>query len=211
MSDRERRFRAVIFDLDEVLLAREGAWRYTVEEAVASVTGRRIDTRALAAEYRARPWRHVLSVVVDDAHARLECEELCAEMFARSGLKRLLVHEGIGMALDHVRAARVEMGAISREPHSVAVKQVQSTGLDKFLAVLAASPEGRWDPVARLEQAIAFLEYPVEACAFVSGDALDLAAAARAGFTAVGAEWAGTEPGGPFATVAVPGELAGLV
>ena len=40
--------RAIVFDLDNVLLTREAAWRYAVEESVVVVTGQRIDARPLA-------------------------------------------------------------------------------------------------------------------------------------------------------------------
>src|SRR6185312_5356030 len=129
--------KAVIFDLDEALLDQRRAWQYAVEESVAMVCNRRIDASRLVAEYRGRPWGHALAVVVDEPAERLRCCELCVTVFERSGLKRLLVHEGIGMGLDAVRAAHVEMGAISRSRHNLALKQVQSTGLDRFLAVLA--------------------------------------------------------------------------
>ena len=203
------RFRAVLFDLDEALLARETAWRYTVEEAVVCVTGQRIDVSPLAPEYRSRPWHHVLSVVVPDVAARRECEELCREMFARSSMKRLLVHEGIGMALDHLRAARLEMGAVSREPHAVALKQIQSTGLDRFLAVLSATPGDGWDVCARLTESLAFLGYEPGQCAYVSGDARDLDRAAGAGFTTLAAAWvASTES--ECVALNSPGDLVAL-
>lgn len=191
-----RRFAAIIFDLDETLLTRAGAWRYVLEEAVVAVTGRRVDAAALAGEYRSRPWRHALAVVLEPGEDLVRCEALCQELFARSGMKRLLVHEGIGMALDQVRAARVEIGAISREPHTIALRQVQSTGLDRFLAVLAATPDGeRWDPGARIAQCLAYLGHEAARAGYVSGDAFDLREAVRAGVTPLAAMWAGPAVG----------------
>lgn len=204
------RYRAVIFDLDHVLLAREGAWCYTVEEAIVSVTARRVDTRPLAREYANRPWRHVLSVLLDDAGRQRECEELCAELFTRSAMKRLLVHEGVGMALDHLSAARVEIGAVSREPHAIALKQVQSTGLDRFLAVLSTTPDGRWDVSARLLEALSFLEYRPGDCAFVSGDSYDLGAARSLGFARYTAAWAASESSPSEPLIASPAGIAAL-
>ena len=204
------RYRAVIFDLEHVLLAREGAWCYTVEEAIASVTARRIDTRPLAREYANRPWRHVLSVLLDDSALQQECEELCAELFTRSAMKRLLVHEGVGMALDHLRAARIEIGAVSREPHATALKQVQSTGLDRFLAVLSTTPAGGWDVSARLLEALSFLEYRPAECAFVSSDGYDLGAARTLGFTGYTAAWASSESPPSEPLIASPAEIASL-
>ncbi len=86
--------RAVIFDFDEALLVRAPAWRYTVEEAVASVTGRRVDASPLAEAYRGRPWRHALEILLDDHSDVPDCEDLCQEIFTRSAMKKLLVHEG---------------------------------------------------------------------------------------------------------------------
>lgn len=211
ISHRPRRFRAILFDLDHVLLAREAAWRYAVEEAVISVTGRRIDARPLSAEYHLRPWRHALSVLVTDPAEAARCEALCTEMFRRSAMKKLLVHEGMGMALDAVRAERVEVGAVSREPHTVALRQVQSTGLDRFLAVLAATPEGEpWDVAARAEQCLAFLEIEPARAAYVGADRYDLAEAERLGLAAVAAGWAGGEAAAGHRVLGRPAELAAL-
>jgi phosphoglycolate phosphatase-like HAD superfamily hydrolase len=202
--------RAVIFDLDETLLDRAPAWTYAVEEAVISVTGRRVDTAPLRAEYRLRPWRQVLSVLLSE-HSEIDrCEELCPRMFYRSAMKRLLVHEGIGMALDHLRAARMDLGAVTREPQAVAIKQIQSTGLDRFLTVLAATPAaGSWDVAARLRECLAFLDRAPELCAFVSQDADDARAAETMGMRWFPPAWAmPDEIGG---ALAVPGNLARLL
>ncbi len=190
--------RAVIFDLDDTLLVRDRAWQYAVEEAVISVTGRRVQAAPLAFEYRNRPWRHALDVVLQPGEDRARCETLCAEMYRRSAMKRLLIHDGLGMALDKLRGERVEMGAVSREPHAIALKQVQSTGLDRFLAVLAATPAGDpWDATTRIGACLAFLEREPRACAFVSGDRLDLTAAGAAGLRPFEAIWAGNSEAGP--------------
>lgn len=186
--------RAVIFDLDEALLVRGAAWRYAVEEAVAAVAGRRVDASGLVEEYRRRPVHHVLAILLSDQAELVQCERLCLEMFRRSGIKRLLVHEGLGMALDHLRAGRVEMGAVSREPHAVALKQVQSTGLDRFLAVLASTPEGEaWHVDERIGTCLRFLGAPPESCGFLSGEEEDLRVAVQMGLAAAVAGWTGTD------------------
>jgi beta-phosphoglucomutase-like phosphatase (HAD superfamily) len=182
--------RAVIFDLDEVLIDSRPAWRYAIEESVASVTGRRIDARPLVEEYRRRPWRHVIGVVVDSPAERDRCESLCLAMMQRSALKKLLVHEGIGMGLDALRVARVEMGAISRGPHNVALKQVQSTGLDRFLTVMAATPTGQqWDAGARIEQCLEFLGYEPSRCVVVPASEDAGIAAEKLGLATLRACW----------------------
>ena len=203
--------RAAIFDLDETLLDRAPAWRYALEEAVISITGQRIDARPLVSEYRLRPWRHALGVVVTAPGDIDRCEELCEQLFYRSAMKRLLVHEGLGMALDHLRAGRVEMGAISREPHGLAIKQIESTGLDRFLTVLSATPRGAgWDVEARLTECLSFLERPPASCAFLSQDEKDRTAARQAGFQAIRAAWV---PGasGEDEAIKTPGGLAVLL
>ncbi|MBI2765057.1 MAG: HAD family hydrolase [Chloroflexi bacterium] len=206
-----RRFRAVIFDLDETLLARTGAWSYAIEESIVAVTGRRLAARELAAEYHSRPWRHALAVLLDDQAAMDRCEALCCEMFQRSAMKRLLVHEGMGMALDHVRAERVEMGAISREPHVLARRQIESTGLERFIAVLSATPQGvRWDVSARMAECQSFLECDAKRVAYVSGDGYDLRAAETAGATPIEAGWAGGEPTG-YPRIERPADLGAFL
>ena len=130
----------------------------------------------LVDEYLRRPWSHVLAIVVEDREQAARCEALCAEMYQRSAMKRLLVHEGIGMALDRLRGERIEMGAVSREPHAIALKQAESTGLDRFLAVLAPTPPGApWDAAARFADCLAYLGRDAAQTAFVSPDADDRA------------------------------------
>lgn len=198
--------RAVIFDLDRVLLDARPAWRYTVEEAIAMATGQRVDAGPLVDEYSTRPWGHALGILVESPEQRLRCEELCAQITARSGMKRLLVHEGIGMGLDAVRAGRIEMGAISRAPHGIALKQAQSTGLDRFLSVLSATPAGEsWRPLDRITHCLRFLEREPGVCAFVGADPRDLSLAERAGIRPLAAGWRATSAS--FTNVATPSEL----
>ncbi|MGE5594895.1 MAG: hypothetical protein ACM3S1_02530 [Hyphomicrobiales bacterium] len=205
------RVRAVIFDLDEVLLAREAAWCYAVEQAVLTVSGERVSAQPLAGEYRARPWRHVLSIVLPDSRQVPVCERLCAEMFGRSAMKKLLVHEGIGVGLDALRGAWTEMGAISREPHGLALKQVQSTGLDRFLAVLSPTPDGeRWEPRERFAECLRFLDYEPAQCAFVSADGRDLGEVAALGAECYEAAWASCEPTG-YPALITPDDLHAVI
>ena len=199
--------RAVIFDLDETLLDRRGAWQYALEQSVAIGCGRRVDASGLVDEYRSRPWRHALSIVVDNPADRDRCEALCAAIFERSALKRLLVHEGTGMALDALRGESIEIGVLSREPHALAVKQLQSAGLDRFVAVLAASADGTWDPGAGITRCLNFLDHRRGECAFVSGDGDDLAMVAALGVRGFEASWAARETTG-FPPIAEPAALA---
>ena len=196
--------RAVIFDLDRCLIDSRNAWRYCIEESIAAATGRRLDAAALVAEYHTRPWLDALSVLTGERAEAHRCEELCATMFERSAMKKLLVFEGIGMALDALRGERMELGAISRLPHALAVKQVQSTGLDRFVAVVAAGP---WAPADQVGRCLAFLEAPAEACAFVSGEAIDLRAVAALGLTAYLAAWAAGFDEETASAISGPGAL----
>jgi beta-phosphoglucomutase-like phosphatase (HAD superfamily) len=198
--------RAVVFDLDEALLDTRRAWQYAIEESIAMVCERRISAEPLVAEYRRRPFAHALAILVEAPAERARCGDLCAAMFERSGMKRLLVHEGIGMALDAVRAGRIEMGAISRSPHGRALKQVQSTGLDRFLAVLSATADGEaWDPAQRYSHCLRFLERDAAQAAYVGvGD--ELRTMSAAGAPVFEAAYASPEPSG-FEPIATPHDI----
>lgn len=205
------RARVLIFDLEEALLDRRAAWQYSVEESVAVVCGERVSARELVDEYRLRPWGHALSILVADSRERALCEVKCAAMYERSAMKRLLVHEGIAMALDAVRAHRVEMAAISREPHSLALKQIESTGLDRFLAVLSPTPVGSaWSVTERIAECLTFLGRAPGEAAFVGADERDLAAASAAGLRVAGAGY-GNCKDGDFRAMRSPAELVGLL
>lgn len=200
--------KAVIFDLDEVLIDARRAWQYAVEEAVAMVCNRRISAAPLEPEYRRRPWRHVLGVVVDSAEECDRCESLCQQLFHRSAMKRLLVREGVGMGLDAVRGEQIDIGAVSHERHAVALKQVESTGLDRFLSVLSATQAGEpWDVEARFADCLRFLERDSSDAVFVSGEMDDLARMARAGVRCLLASWCAVGAA-DCPAVSAPGQLA---
>jgi len=203
--------RAIIFDLDRCLIDSRRAWRYCIEESLAAASNRRVSAAALADEYHTRPWRDALSILAESRDEIERCCALCEAMFERSAMKQLLVHEGVGMALDALRAESIEIGAISRRPHPSALKQVQSTGLDRFVAVLSATPAGeRWDPAARIGACLRFLEAPAASSAFVSGDLRDRREAGGLGLTPFTAGWA---PGAEDAigAVAAPMDLVPVV
>lgn len=205
--------RAIIFDLDRCLIDSRNAWRYCVEESIAAATGERPNAADLVEEYHIRPWRDSLRILADSLETTSRCEGLCETMFARSAMKKLLVHEGTGMALDALRGERIELGAISRLPHSLAVKQVQSTGLDRFLAVVAATPAGEmWRPGERIEQCLAFLEAHSSDSAFVSGERRDLDQAEAGGLRPCAAGWAsGAAQTDAREAIAFPGAVLGAV
>jgi phosphoglycolate phosphatase-like HAD superfamily hydrolase len=184
--------RAIVFDLDRTLIDSRAAWCYAIEESVLATCGNRISARELYDEYGTRPIGDALSVVIADYARRRQCERLVASMVERSAMKRLLVFEGIGMALDELRGARVELGAISRRPHQLARKQIESTGIDRFLSVLEATEPGApWNPRLLLERSAEFLEVDVEAIRYVGteADAGDLGV-----IDAWWANWATTSP-----------------
>lgn len=198
---------AVIFDLDSTLLDSRKLWQYAVEESVAATCGRRIDARPLVEEYHRRPWLHALTVLALTPDERSRGEALCIEISQRSGLKKLLPHEGMGMALDALHGTRIEVGAITRQPHALALKQAQSTGLDRFLAVLAATPaDTTYDPAARLAQCVAFLERRPSDCTVVSADSEDWRAAENAGFRFMFPAWVANPPPGAI-TIPAPAHL----
>ncbi len=205
----EPAYRGVVFDLDETLIDSRAAWRYTLEETLMSVANRRIDAGPLAEEYHRRPWRESLAIVLDGAEERRRAEALCERIAGRSAMKRLLVFEGTGMALDEIRGAHIEIGAISRLPHATALKQAQATGVDRFLTVLSATPEGEgWDAGARVAECLAYFGREAAACVFVGAEARDGEAAAALGLTALRAGWAADAGAREGANLASPAAAA---
>ena len=198
--------RLVIFDLDRAIIDARPAFAYAVEEAVAAVTGRRISARDLADAYHTRPWRDALRILLDDPRECDAAEDLCLQYAARSALKRLLVFEGVGMALDALRAEQIDVAAITRHPYQLARKQIESTGLDRFFALVVPPPAGRFDPAAQLAEAFRLLETAPAETAVVAPGRFERTAAERAGAVAVAAAWAVEHDPGGF-DVAAPGEL----
>lgn len=199
--------RALIFDLDRCVIDPRPAWCYCIEESIAAAEGLRKSARELIDEYHQRPWHHALGVLLDSPEVVTRCAELSQAMFERSGMKKLLVHEGVTMALDALRVERIELGAVSRMPHGVAVKQIHSTGLDRFLAVLSATPPGEdWNPATRFDHCLRFLEASAAASAFVSGEERDLLKVMALGTTGFAAGWAPSLADPVRAGVAVPVE-----
>ena len=200
--------RAIIFDLDRCLIDSRNAWQFCVEESLSVVLDRRLSAKALVEEYHTRPWRDAMGILVESAEEAVRCAQLCNTMYARSAMKKLLVHEGISMALDHLRGEQIELGAISRLPHGIAVKQVQSTGLDRFIAVLSATqPDAPWQPGARAAECLAFLEASAGNSAFMSGDSHDRARLAADGLAVFDAGWAPGDAHGEGAITAPSGML----
>jgi len=186
----EPAFRSVIFDLDETLIDSRPAWCYTLEETLMSIANRRISAQPLAEEYQSRPWSESLSILIDDPEELRQANKLCERIAERSAMKKLLVFDGTGMALDDIRGARLEIGAISRLPHAVALKQAQATGLDRFLTVLSATPSGlAWDPRARLTECLSYFGREPTSCLFVGASEHDIEQAIQLGLMALQAGW----------------------
>jgi phosphoglycolate phosphatase-like HAD superfamily hydrolase len=192
-----------VFDLDLCVIDNRAAWCYALDEAVMMATGERVESGRLYDNFRDRSWDHAVSVLVADVSARARVSDLAEQYYRRSALKRLLVFEGIGMALDSLRGASVEMGGITRETHYHAMRQIESTGVDRFLAVLSPTPEGEdWAPGLRIAECARYTETPGEGVLFVSAVVADLHDAGVAGLAA---GWANQEIEGG---VPHPGELA---
>ena len=200
--------RLVVFDFDLVIIDPRAAWRYCVEESVMMVTGKRPRLEDLVEEYHRRPWRQALAIVLDEPTGLARCEELCEQMFSRSAMKRLLVHEGIGMALDALRGERIDMAGITRLPNAMALKQSQSTGMDRFLAIVSGTAEGeRWSPGRRFAECLRLLESDPEEAAFVGFEPSDRREVGRSGAQVFLAGWhPGAEPADDVA-IGSPGEL----
>jgi hypothetical protein len=201
--------RLVVFDFDRAVIDPRAAWRYCVEESVLMVTGERPRLEPLVEEYHLRPWRQTLAILVPDGAALGRCEALCEQMFTRSAMKRLLVHEGIGMALDALRGERIDMAGISRLPNPLALKQAQSTGMDRFLAIVSGTAEGaRWSPGERFAECLRLLESEPEEAAFVGCELPDRGEVSRSGPQVFVAGWhPGAQATGEELMVRAPGEL----
>jgi len=198
-----RQARAIVLDLDTAVIDRRRAWQYAVEEAVLSVTGERATAAALVDEYHTRSFGDAVSILVRDPALRERCANVADQFFRRSALKRLLVFDGIGMALDRMRGERVEIGGITREPHRDALRQIESTGVDRFLTVLSPTNTGPWNPVERFQECIAYMGRLPGDTVFFSAVARDVELVATAGATSTLAAWtAPAAAGGAVAQLA---------
>ncbi|MCA9824330.1 MAG: HAD family hydrolase [Dehalococcoidia bacterium] len=185
--------RGIVFDLDRTLIDSRRAWCYAIEESLLATRGERIDARHLAEEYQHRPWRDAISIVEPERQHQDRCVRLCEAMYARSAMKRLLVFDGIGMMLDELRSARIEVGAISRLPHQLARKQIESTGLERFVTVLeSVCDDEPWDAPELVARCSSFLE--TAALCYV-GTAEDVESVAALGMPSYIATWPGSSPG----------------
>lgn len=202
--------KAILFDLDRVLIDSRRAWCYAIEESVLATCGERVVAEPLLAEYHSRPLRHALSIIVPDRQRLPACVDLCSRILDRSALKRLLVFDGVAMALDAMRDTTVEVGVVSRHPHRLARLHIESTGLDRFLAVLAAAPGGRWNLDAQLRQCCDFLEVDASRVLYV-GLSEHTSTARALGFDALCAGWAEAEPAAGEAALATPADLGRLI
>lgn len=155
-----------------------------------SIANRRISAESLVEEYQRRPWSESLRILLDDPNDLSQAKKLCQRIAERSAMKKLLVFDGTGMALDDVRGAHLEIGAISRLPHAVALKQAQATGLDRFLTVLSATPIGRaWEPGARASECLSYFGREPASCLFIGASDQDIDQALQVGLVALRAGW----------------------
>lgn len=182
--------RLVIFDLDRALIDARPAFCYTIEEAIAAVTGQRRSARQLADAYHTRPWRDALRILLDDPRHYRAAEALCHQYAQRSALKRLHVFEGIGMALDELRAEQIDIAAITRNPYPLARKHVESTGLDRFLALIVPPPSDRFDPTTQLAECYRLLQTEPTQTAVIAPGRPERQAAERTGAIPITAAWA---------------------
>jgi phosphoglycolate phosphatase-like HAD superfamily hydrolase len=200
-----RGLRGVVFDLDRTLIDSRRAWCYAIEEALVATRGERIDAAPLAAEYQYRPWRDAISILESERPRQDRCVVLCEAIYARSAMKRLLVFDGIGMMLDELRGARMDIGAISRLPHQMARKQIESTGLERFVTVLeSATDEEPWHAPSLVRRCSAFFE--TEAVSYV-GLPEDVEMVGALGLRCYTATWPGDVPGHAGMTLESPRAL----
>lgn len=196
----------VIFDLDETLIDDRTAWCYTIEEAILSTLGKRIDPHPLLEEYRTRPWEDVISLLIENREIQQACLALCLRMERRSSLKHLLVFDGIGMALDKIRDL-TEIGVISRWPYSEATKRIQSTGLDRFFTAIIGTDENKsWDPSLQFSECYNLLGHEKSSSLYIGGETFDINSIISHGSVAISAGWAGYE-----SPILTPASLAALV
>lgn len=208
MADQRPYPPALIFELEETLLDRRPAWRYAIEESIGVACHRRVSAAPLVDEYFGRPVGQAFAILCESTDERLRCQRVFPKLFYRSALKRLTVHDGVGMVLDSLIHAGVEVGAISRESHSDARKAIESTGIDRFLTVLSAEAASRdWRLDDRVAACLAFLEREPPQAAFVSVRGDDVAAARSFGMPAIHAGWGSEHDGEP----ASPRDLSPLL
>ena len=82
------------------------------------------------------------------------------------------------------------MGAVSRERHRDAMRQIESTGVDRFFTVLSPTNEGRWTPEERFLECLRYLEFEPAGAVYVSPEDDDLRRVGATGAHTLRAGWA---------------------
>src|SRR5438876_68556 len=117
MHVRTPRLRAVLFDLDGVLVDSYRAWRAVLDDAVLAFGGRPVTDAAFDAAWGQSVADDVRAFLPQVPAARLQ--EFYVENFARrSGRARVL--DGAAEALDACRARGLRTACVTNAPRSVA-------------------------------------------------------------------------------------------
>ena len=111
---------------------------------------------------------------------------------------------------DRFRGEGVEIAAVSREPHHIARKQAESTGIDRFLSALSARGTSTDAVLNAVDDCLAFMEHEIGRCALVSPDERVLRDAAGRGLRCFEAAW-GHAASGQFPVLKAPRDLLTLL
>lgn len=179
--------KAVLFDLDGVLMDTQDAMRRAILGTATAALGRRIEAAALKSEYERLPHYEVLSRL--GVHDRGVALGASWETALAVAAQDVVPFDGALEVLQDLASRDVAVGVVTMQPRSRLAWLVPAELRARFQVVIGWGDAEPKPSGAGVTLALERLKvHPSRAC-FIGDSPGDVAAAAAAGVTSVGAAW----------------------